>query len=141
MTRLGVPVPAGFTIATSVSLGFFRSGGKLSASLRKEILEGLSRVEKVMGGRFGNAEHPLHVSVRSGARVSMPGMMDTVLNLGLNDETVQGLARESGDRRFALDSYRRFIQMYGDVVLGVGHELFENELEAMKKARGAELDK
>ena len=140
MTRLGLPVPAGFTIATSVSLGFFRSGGKLPASLKKEILEGLSRVEKGMGGRFGDAEHPLLVSVRSGARVSMPGMMDTVLNLGLNDETVQGLARESGDRRFALDSYRRFIQMYGNVVLGVGHELFENELEAMKKARGAELD-
>ena len=140
MTRLGIPVPAGFTIATSVSLGFFRSGGKLSASLKQEILEGLSRVEKGMGGRFGDAEHPLLVSVRSGARVSMPGMMDTVLNLGLNDETVQGLVRESGDRRFALDSYRRFIQMYGDVVLGVGHELFENELEAKKKARGAELD-
>ena len=140
MTRLGVPVPAGFTIATSVSVEFFRSGRTLSTALKKEVLEGLSRVEKAMGGKFGDAEHPLLVSVRSGARVSMPGMMDTVLNLGLNDLTVQGLARESGDRRFALDSYRRFIQMYGDVVLSVEHGLFEDELEARKKVSGAELD-
>ena len=140
MIRLGVPVPAGFTIATSVSVEFFRSGRTLSAVLKKEVLEGLSRVEKAMGGSFGDAEHPLLVSVRSGARVSMPGMMDTVLNLGLNDLTVQGLARESGDRRFALDSYRRFIQMYGDVVLSVEHGLFEDELEARKKVSGAELD-
>ncbi len=140
MTRLGVPVPAGFTISTAVSVDFFRRGQKLAGSLKREVLESLAKVEKVMGGAYGDRDHPLLVSVRSGARVSMPGMMDTVLNLGLNDETIEGLAAENGDPRFALDSYRRFIQMYGDVVLGVERERFERTLEAKKKARGVLLD-
>ncbi len=140
MTRLGVPVPAGFTISTAESVDFFRRGHKLDGSLKREVLESLAKVEKVMGGAFGDRDHPLLVSVRSGARVSMPGMMDTVLNLGLNDETVEGLAAESDDTRFALDSYRRFIQMYGDVVLGVERERFERALEAKKRARGVLLD-
>jgi pyruvate,orthophosphate dikinase len=140
MTRLGVPVPAGFTISTAVAADFFRARRKLSPALKREVLKNLSKVEKLMGGVFGDPDHPLLVSVRSGARVSMPGMMDTVLNLGLNDETVQGLVRESGDERFALDSYRRFIQMYGDVVLGVDHEFFEGALEAKKTANGAAQD-
>ncbi len=136
MTRLGVPVPAGFTISTATSVEFFRSGQKLSAALKREVLQSLAEVEKVMGGRFGDRDHPLLVSVRSGARVSMPGMMDTVLNLGLDDETVQGLARETGDARFALDSYRRFIQMYANVVLGLELDRFESALEESKQARG-----
>jgi pyruvate,orthophosphate dikinase len=140
MTRLGVPVPAGFTISTEVCADYYRRGRRLSPTVKQEVLDQLARVEKVMGGHFGDREMPLLVSVRSGARASMPGMMDTVLNLGLNDETVEGLAEESGDRRFAFDSYRRFIQMYGDVVLGVDSELFEDHLQARKRARGLSSD-
>ncbi|MFQ5515347.1 MAG: pyruvate, phosphate dikinase [Myxococcota bacterium] len=140
MTRLGVPVPAGFTISTEVCREFNRRGGRLPASVKAEALDALRRVEKVMGGRFGDRENPLLVSVRSGARVSMPGMMDTVLNLGLNDETVQGLAKQSGDARFAFDSYRRFIQMYGNVVLGIELAEFESRLEALKQRRGKSED-
>ncbi|MBW2415926.1 MAG: pyruvate, phosphate dikinase, partial [Deltaproteobacteria bacterium] len=140
MTRLGVPVPAGFTISTEVCADFYSRGRKLGREVRGEILDALARVEKVMETRFGSSERPLLVSIRSGARVSMPGMMDTVLNLGLNDETVEGLAKESGDRRFAFDSYRRFVQMYGDVVLNVEHESFKALLEAKKQERGVEQD-
>jgi pyruvate,orthophosphate dikinase len=140
MTRLGVPVPAGFTISTDVCNEFYAAGRKLARDLKSEVSAALVRVEKLMGSRFGAGSAPLLVSVRSGARVSMPGMMDTVLNLGLNDATVEGLAKESGDRRFAFDSYRRFVQMYGDVVLGVEHEHFESLLSAKKQARGAEQD-
>ena len=118
MSRLGVPVPGGFTISTEVCNAFYAGGRKLPQAVREQVIAQLGKVEKTMGGVFGDRERPLLVSVRSGARVSMPGMMDTVLNLGLNDETVLGLAEQSGDRRFAFDSYRRFIQMYGDVVLG-----------------------
>jgi pyruvate,orthophosphate dikinase len=140
MSRLGVPVPAGFTISTAVCTEFYAAGRRLPAGVKKEALTALAKVERVMDGRFGDAEHPLLVSVRSGARVSMPGMMDTVLNLGLNDRTIEGLAEQSGDRRFAFDSYRRFVQMYGDVVLGVEHDLFEQALVRMKRARGVEAD-
>ncbi len=140
MTRLGVPVPAGLTISTEVCSEFNRRGRRLPPSVKKEVQAALGRVEKTMGGRFAAAKQPLLVSVRSGARVSMPGMMDTVLNLGLNDDTVEGLAEESGDRRFAFDSYRRFVQMYGDVVLGVEHEVFEKLLNARKRERGVEQD-
>jgi pyruvate, orthophosphate dikinase len=139
MTRLGVPVPPGFTISTEVCVEYDAAGGQIPEAVQREALAALGRVEKAMGMRFGDAERPLLVSVRSGARVSMPGMMDTVLNLGLNDDTVQGLARLA-DERFALDSYRRFVQMYGDVVLGVPHERFETRLEHLKEQRRLEFD-
>ena len=140
MNRLGVPVPAGFTISTEVCGEFRRRGGRLPPDLRAEVVKQLSRIERTMGGRFGDAEEPLLLSVRSGARVSMPGMMDTVLNLGLNASTVEGLAGQTGDRRFAYDSYRRFIQMYGDVVLGIPKDLFEDRLASKKAACGVDLD-
>jgi len=146
MVRLGIPVPSGFTIPTSVCNEYHAAGRKLPAGLDAEIRAALTRVEQEMDARFGDPERPLCVSVRSGARASMPGMMDTVLNLGLNDETAAGLARLSGNPRFAYDCYRRFVAMYGDVVLGVkaaderAHDPFEELLEARKKARGVERD-
>jgi pyruvate, orthophosphate dikinase len=139
MTRLGVPVPPGFTISTEVCAEYQKAGGAVPESAKREALAALARVEKVMGAKFGDADRPLLVSVRSGARASMPGMMDTVLNLGLNDATVAGLARRA-DERFAFDSYRRFIHMYSDVVLNVPHERFETRLEHLKERRGIELD-
>ena len=139
MTRLGVPVPPGFTISTTVCHEYNAAGGKLPADVKSSSLSALSRVEKIMGLRFGDPKRPLLVSVRSGARASMPGMMDTILNLGLNAETVEGLAA-SADARFAYDSYRRFVQMYGDIVLGVPMERFDERLEALKRSRGTELD-
>jgi pyruvate,orthophosphate dikinase len=138
MTRLGVPVPPGFTISTEVCAAYDPARG-VPAAVKRDALAALAKVEKIMGARFGDPERPLLVSVRSGARASMPGMMDTVLNLGLNDETVQGLARLA-DERFAFDSYRRFVHMYSDVVLGVPHERFETRLEHLKERRGVELD-
>jgi pyruvate,orthophosphate dikinase len=140
MTRLGVPVPAGFTISTELCAEFYANRRRLPSALRDDVLAALVQVERVMGARFGDRDAPLLLSVRSGARVSMPGMMDTVLNLGLNDETVEGLADASGDRRFAFDSYRRFIQMFGNVVLGIEHDRFEEHLEARKRARSVALD-
>jgi pyruvate,orthophosphate dikinase len=139
MNRLGLPVPPGFTISTQVCAEYNRRRHRLPTSVRSAVLKALARVGKVMGTHFGDPQNPLLVSVRSGARVSMPGMMDTVLNLGLNDQAVSGLA-ERVDSRFAYDSYRRFVQMYGDVVLGVSRDLFESRLEAAKAARGVELD-
>ncbi|HJO26512.1 MAG TPA: pyruvate, phosphate dikinase [Planctomycetota bacterium] len=146
MCRLGLPVPAGFTITTEVCTAYDRAGGRYPAGLKQAVSKALSRVEKSMKKRFGDAQNPLLLSVRSGARVSMPGMMDTVLNLGLNDKTVVGLAERSGSERFAWDAYRRFVQMYADVVLGVkaeaGKEVapFSEALEAMKKKRRVEED-
>jgi pyruvate, orthophosphate dikinase len=140
MVRLGVPVPAGFTISTEVCGEFYRAKQTLPAGLMDEAVAALARIERVMGGRFGDPREPLLVSVRSGSRVSMPGMMDTVLNLGLNDDTVEGLAQQTEDRRFAFDCYRRFVQMYGDVVLGVERDRFEEALSERKRLRGAELD-
>ena len=140
MTRLGVPVPAGFTISTDVCTEFNAAGRRLPKGLEAEVRVHLAKVEKAMGGTFGSRQRPLLVSVRSGARASMPGMMDTVLNLGLNDETVAGLIEESGDERFAWDTFRRFIHMYGDVVLGVKHEHFEAKLDELKHARRVRLD-
>ncbi len=140
MTRLGVPVPPGLTISTEVSREFYGAGRKLPASVRKEVLEALRRVERVMGSRLGDADNPLLVSVRSGAAASMPGMMDTILNLGLNGRTVEGLARHSEDPRFAFDSYRRFVQMYANVVLGIPLDDFEERLEACKRASGVRDD-
>lgn len=140
MAGIGLPVPPGFTIPTTLCALYYEAGGQLPADLKALLPEGLGHIERVVGMEFGSATNPLLVSVRSGARVSMPGMMDTVLNLGLNDVTVQGLAARSGNARFAWDSYRRFIQMYGDVVLELDHYLFEDALELMKDDKGANLD-
>jgi len=139
MSRLGLPVPPGFTISAELCAVYYELGRKLPEELKPMVGAALDEVGKV-GARFGDVENPLLVSVRSGSRASMPGMMDTVLNLGLNDATVEGLARRSGDRRFAYDTYRRFIQMYADVVLGLDHELFEEILENYKGLKGFELD-
>ena len=140
MAGIGLPVPPGFTIPTPLCAQYYEAGGKLPDALRADLASGIGHIEQVSGMVFGSAENPLLVSVRSGARVSMPGMMDTVLNLGMNDQTVEGLAARSGNARFAWDSYRRFIQMYGDVVMGLDHYLFEDALELMKDDKGAHLD-
>lgn len=140
MASLGLPVPPGFTISTEVCTYFYAHGESYPDSLSVDVEAALAAIEASVGAKFGDAANPLLVSVRSGARVSMPGMMDTVLNLGLNDETVEGLAAKSGDARFAWDSYRRFIQMYSDVVLGVGHDNFEELLELHKEDLGVEED-
>jgi len=140
MSNLGLPVPPGFTVTTEVCTHFYANKRSYPAELKAQVAAALGIVEKTVGRRFGDARKPLLVSVRSGARASMPGMMDTVLNLGLNDSTVEGLAKESGDARFAYDSYRRFIQMYGDVVLEVDHHHFEELLERAKSDRGYALD-
>ena len=140
MSSLGLPVPPGFTITTEVCTWYTQNGDTYPDGLVAQVETALERISALTGRRFGDEENPLLVSVRSGARVSMPGMMDTVLNLGLNDRTVQALATSSGDARFAYDSYRRFIQMYGDVVLGVEHHAFEEILEHEKETKGYVLD-
>ena len=146
MTRIEIAVPPGFTITTQVCTYYYGHQRQYPKGLEKEVLEALRRVEGIMGRRFGDARNPLLVSVRSGARESMPGMMDTVLNLGLNDQTVQGLIAQTQNPRFAYDSYRRFVQMYGDVVLGLKpkdkqeRDPFEVILERKKKARGLRFD-
>ena len=140
MCNLGLPVPPGFTITTEVCTRFYESDKSYPPDLEDQVAHGLVAVERALGARFGDADNPLLVSVRSGARVSMPGMMDTVLNLGLNDRAVEGLARQSGDARFAYDSYRRFIQMYGQVVLGIEHHHFEELIENHKLDTGHTLD-
>ncbi|HUR83209.1 MAG TPA: pyruvate, phosphate dikinase, partial [Thermoanaerobaculia bacterium] len=140
MTNIGVPVPPGFTISTGVCTYFYEHDKTYPPELQQAVAENLARVEASVGRKFGDRQKPLLVSVRSGARASMPGMMDTILNLGLNDETVQGLAQSSGDERFALDSYRRFIQMYSDVVLEIDREHFEHELFALRDRAGVKTD-
>ena len=140
MAGLGLPVPAGFTITTEVCTHFTAHDQSYPDGMEGELTDAMAGLEQIMDAKFGDTANPLLVSVRSGARASMPGMMDTVLNLGLNDETVEGLAARSGDERFAYDSYRRFIQMYGDVVLGVDHHMFEDLLEDLKEDRDAVLD-
>ena len=140
MASLGLPVPPGFTLSTDVCTSFYDNGNKYPDDLSTQTDDGLKIIEKITGKLFGSSSNPLLLSVRSGARASMPGMMDTVLNLGLNDETVEGLAKLSGDRRFALDSYRRFITMYSDVVLGVHHHTFEDILEIYKDNQGYNFD-
>ncbi|MBN1586849.1 MAG: pyruvate, phosphate dikinase [Candidatus Omnitrophica bacterium] len=139
MTRLNIPVPPGFTISTEACL-VFQNTKDYPEGMIDQVREAIARLEKALDKGFGDKDNPLLVSVRSGARVSMPGMMDTVLNLGLNDTTVQGLAAKSNNERFAYDSYRRFLQMFGDVVLNVEHRLFENKLDDAKKAKGVEVD-
>ncbi|HEY1364001.1 MAG TPA: pyruvate, phosphate dikinase [Xanthobacteraceae bacterium] len=140
MANLGLPVPPGFTITTEVCTYFYENGKTYPGHLRQEVDEALAEIGRITGKSFGEGDDPLLVSVRSGARASMPGMMDTVLNLGLNDATVEALARKSGDRRFAYDSYRRFISMYSDVVLGVAHHNFEEILDEHKDKHGYVLD-
>jgi pyruvate,orthophosphate dikinase len=146
MTNLDIPVPSGFTISTEVCSYYAEHDGAYPSELKKEVEAALAKMEKVMGATFGGADNPLLVSVRSGAAISMPGMMDTILNLGLNDETVQGLVRRTEDERFSYDCYRRFVTMYGDVVLGLKpqekdeEDPFEVILDAKKKARGIHYD-
>ncbi len=140
MSALGLPVPPGFTLTSEVCTHYTENENNYPAELKDQVVAAMAGIEDAMGLKFGGPENVLLVSVRSGARASMPGMMDTVLNLGLNDETVEGLARASGDERFAWDSYRRFIQMYGDVVLGVEHHNFEDLLQNHKNQAGVGLD-
>jgi pyruvate, orthophosphate dikinase len=140
MANLGLPVPPGFTITTAVCTYYYANAKQYPDKLKEHVSAALARLGRVVGKSFGDPDNPLLVSVRSGARASMPGMMDTVLNLGLNDETVEALSRRSGDRRFAYDSYRRFITMYSDVVLGVGHHHFEELLDEHKDRHGYALD-
>ncbi|MGA7308643.1 MAG: PEP/pyruvate-binding domain-containing protein, partial [Pseudolabrys sp.] len=140
MANLGLPVPPGFTITTDVCTYYYRHNKEYPKELRAQVEKALAQVGRITRKTFGDKSNPLLVSVRSGARASMPGMLDTVLNLGLNDETVEALAKKSGDRRFAFDSYRRFITMYSDVVLGVGHEHFEELLDHHKERQGYSLD-
>ena len=146
MSNIGMPVPAGFTITTEVCTYYFNSGGTYPAGLEEQVNSALKQVEEIMGGKFGDNKNPLLVSVRSGARASMPGMMDTILNLGLNDNTIKGLIEQTGNIRFAYDSYRRFVQMYGDVVMEVRPagvddiDPFEEILEAKKQSRGVKYD-
>ncbi|MCV0426411.1 MAG: pyruvate, phosphate dikinase [Roseibium sp.] len=140
MSSLGLPVPPGFTITTEVCTWYYDHGKSYPEALTAQVTEALDKIGSITNRKFGDADRPLLVSVRSGARVSMPGMMDTVLNLGLNDQTVEAMAREAGDRRFAYDSYRRFIQMYSDVVLGLDHHEFEEILEDYKERNELSLD-
>ena len=140
MAAIGLPVPPGFTISTPMCARYYDEGERFPEDVKAEVATGITHIEGVTGKRFGDTSDPLLVSVRSGARVSMPGMMDTVLNLGLNDQTVEGLAAASGDARFAWDSYRRFVQMYADVVLELDHGAFEEALEIAKEDKGYTLD-
>ena len=146
MTRIGLPVPPGFTISTEVCTYFYDNKRTYPPELEKQVETAISKIEKSAGKKFGSAENPLLVSVRSGARDSMPGMMDTILNLGMNDSTVEVIAAKSGNPSFAWDSYRRFLQMYGDVVMGVQkrdgeeHEPFETVIEEIKHEAGVEKD-
>ena len=146
MTNLKMPVPAGFTISTEVCTYFYENNQKYPSQLKEEVLSSLKKVERAMGAKFGDKDNPLLVSVRSGARVSMPGMMDTVLNLGLNDTTIRGLTKHTGNERFSYDAYRRFVQMFGDVVLGLKpkgkdeHDPFEVIMDKVKKEKGVKLD-
>lgn len=146
MTSLGIPVPAGFTISTDVCTYYYKNGRKYPKELKKEVAKTLERIEEAMDAQFGDKDNPLLVSVRSGARVSMPGMMDTVLNLGLNDVTVKGIIKQTKNERFAYDAYRRFVQMYGDVVLGLKpqgkdeHDPFEVVMDRIKEKKGVKLD-
>ena len=140
MTRIGLPVPPGFTITTEACTHYYKNNQTWPEGLAEEVEENLKRLEEETGKKFGDSQNPLLVSVRSGAPASMPGMMDTILNLGLNDQVVEGLAQLTGDRRFAYDCYRRFIQMFGGVVMGIGHDEFEAILSEVKREAGVKLD-
>ncbi|MFU0832197.1 MAG: pyruvate, phosphate dikinase [Oscillospiraceae bacterium] len=140
MTAAGMPVPQGFTITTEACTQYYKDGRQISEEIQKDIFEHMKGLEKITGKTFGDINNPLLVSVRSGARQSMPGMMDTILNLGLNDQSVEGLAKKTNNPRFAYDSYRRFVQMFSDVVMGVPKRLFEEEIDKMKAAKGVKND-
>lgn len=140
MTRIGLPVPQGFTISTEACTQYYEDGRQINPSIQKEIMENIEKMEKITGKKFGDKENPLLVSVRSGARASMPGMMDTILNLGLNEEVVETLSRKSGNPRWAWDCYRRFIQMFSDVVMEVGKKYFEKLIDQMKERKGVVYD-
>ncbi len=140
MTKIGLPVPQGFTISTQACTKYYDDGKQINEEIKAEILENVEKLEAIAGKKFGDKENPLLVSVRSGARASMPGMMDTILNLGLNDEVVEVLAAKSGNPRWAWDCYRRFIQMFSDVVMEVGKKYFEKLIDEMKERKGITLD-
>ena len=140
MTNLGLPIPQGFTVTTEACTDYYNSGKEISSDIQKEIFEKLAVLEEIQGKKFGDNSDPLLVSVRSGARASMPGMMDTILNLGLNDEAVEGFAAKTGNARFAYDSYRRFIQMYSDVVMEVPKSFFEKIIDELKESKGVKYD-
>ena len=141
MTKLGVPVPPGFTLTTEACQDFYNEGQKkIAEGIIEEYKSHIKELEDMMGKELGNNEDPLLLSVRSGAAVSMPGMMDTVLNLGLNDESVKGIISKTGNERFGYDSYRRFIQMFGNVVMDIDGSVFEKELEVVKEEKGVEVD-
>ena len=140
MTKLGLPVPQGFTVSTEACTQYYEDGRKINADIQAEIMENITKMEEITGKKFGDKENPLLVSVRSGARASMPGMMDTILNLGLNEDVVETMAEMSGNPRWAYDCYRRFIQMYSDVVMEVGKKYFEQLIDEMKEAKGVTQD-
>ena len=140
MTGLGMPVPHGFTVTTEACTRYYEDGQTIAGEIEAEIFDYVSKLEALSGKKFGDAGNPLLVSVRSGARASMPGMMDTILNLGLNDEVVEGIAKLTENPRFAYDTYRRFIQMFADVVAEVPKEYFERAIDGMKKKKGVSQD-
>lgn len=140
MTNLGMPVPQGFTITTEACTQYYADGETINDEIKAEIMQYIGEMEKITGKKFGDLENPLLVSVRSGSRASMPGMMDTILNLGLNDQVVESFAKKTNNPRFAYDSYRRFIQMYSDVVMEVGKAYFEKLIDEMKEKKGVKLD-
>ena len=140
MTKIGLPVPQGFTITTEACTQYYEDGREINAEIQSQINDYIVEMEKITGKKFGDHENPLLVSVRSGARASMPGMMDTILNLGLNEDVVKVLAEKSNNPRWAWDCYRRFIQMYSDVVMEVGKKYFEELIDKMKKDRGVTQD-
>ena len=140
MTSLGLPVPQGFTVTTEACTQYYEDGRKINDEIMAQIMDAIVKLEEITGKKFGDKENPLLVSVRSGARASMPGMMDTILNLGLNEEVVETLAEASGNARWAWDCYRRFIQMYSDVVMEVGKKYFEELIDKMKAERGVTYD-
>ena len=140
MTHIGLPVPQGFTISTEACTQYYEDGRTINPDIQKEIMENIVKMEEITGKKFGDKKNPLLVSVRSGARASMPGMMDTILNLGLNEEVVEVISAQSGNPRWAWDCYRRFIQMFSDVVMEVGKKYFEQLIDKMKKERGIVYD-
>ena len=140
MTKIGLPVPQGFTITTEACTQYYEDGRKINDEIMEQAMEGVKYMEEINGKKFGDLTNPLLVSVRSGARASMPGMMDTILNLGLNEEVVEAISQMSGNPRWAWDCYRRFIQMYSDVVMEVGKKYFEELIDKMKESRGVTQD-
>ena len=140
MTKIGLPVPQGFTISTEACTQYYEDGKQINPEIQAEIMENITKMEEITGKKFGDLENPLLVSVRSGARASMPGMMDTILNLGLNEEVVEVISKKSGNPRWAWDCYRRFIQMFSDVVMEVGKKYFEKLIDEMKEKKGVTND-